>query len=326
MNKIKAIGITSGGLDSMLAALVLKKQGLDILLVCFTTPFFFHHNALRSAMAVGLPIKVVDITEDHLAMLRHPSHGFGACMNPCIDCHALMIRKAGEIMKEQGALFVFTGEVLGQRPFSQHRQALRTVARESGLHDLLLRPLSARLLDITVPEKEGWVNREGLLDISGRSRKQQMALAAQEGFMDYPAPAGGCLLTEKIFSNRLKDLFRHEENFLVRDVHLLKVGRHFRLNDYVKLVVGRNQRENETLCSVALPEDDLLTCLDYPGPTGLVPQGTNSALHNLAASICVSYSDAPPETLVRVCITKKQRKFIITAAGLLREHLEEWLI
>jgi len=326
MGNIKAIGITSGGLDSMLAALVLKNQGLDILLVCFTTPFFSHHNAIRSAAAVGLPLKVVDITEEHLAMLRSPAHGFGSCMNPCIDCHALMIRNAGKIMKAEGAHFVFTGEVLGQRPFSQHRQALSIVAKESGLHDLLLRPLSAKLLNVTIPEKEGWVNREQLLSISGRSRKQQITLAAQEGFLDYPAPAGGCLLTEKLFSKRLKDLFQHGEEFQVRDVQLLKIGRHFRLNENTKVVVGRNQQENETLRSLAVPEDDILTCLDYPGPAGLIPGGTNPVLQGLAASICVSYSDAPSESVARVGVTKNQRTLLITAAGPLKKHLEKWLI
>jgi tRNA U34 2-thiouridine synthase MnmA/TrmU len=326
MNNIKAIGITSGGLDSMLAALVLKRQGLDIILVCFTTPFFSPHNALRLASSVELPLRVVDITEEHLAMLRHPRYGFGSRMNPCIDCHALMIRKAGEMMKDEGAHFVFTGEVLGQRPFSQNRQALRTVARESGLNNLLLRPLSAKLLDITLPEKEEWVDRERLLDISGRSRKRQMALADEVGLTDYPSPAGGCLLTEKVFSDRLNDLFRHEPNFQVRDIHLLKLGRHFRLNAHTKLVVGRNEGENETLHSWVLPEDDELTCLNYPGPTAIVPGGMSPDLHHLAASICASYSDAPPEGPVQVNITRNQWCRVIIVPSIPRKGMEPWLI
>jgi tRNA-specific 2-thiouridylase len=326
MNYIKAIGITSGGLDSMLAALVLKRQGLDILLVCFTAPFFSPHNAIRLADSLNLPLKVKDITEEHLAMLRHPRYGYGSHMNPCIDCHALMVRKAGEMMKEEGACFVFTGEVLGQRPFSQNRQALRTVARESGLNDLLLRPLSAKLLDITIPEKEEWVDRERLFDISGRSRKRQMALAAEIGFTDYPSPAGGCLLTEKVFSHRLKDLFHHEPNFKVRDVHLLKMGRHFRLNDCTKMVVGRNKGENETLRSMVLPEDDVLTCLNYAGPTALVPGGISPDLRLLAASICASFSDAPSERPVQVSIAGSKGNFIITAPAIPRKEVQPWLI
>jgi len=326
MKNIKAIGITSGGLDSMLAALVLKRQGLNVNLVCFTTPFFSPHNAIRLASSVELPLKVADITEEHLAMLRHPRYGYGSHMNPCIDCHALMIRKAGEMMKEEPAHFVFTGEVLGQRPFSQNRQALRTVARESGLNDLLLRPLSAKLLDITVPEKEGWVDRERLFDISGRSRKRQMALADEVGFTDYPSPAGGCLLTEKVFSARLKDLFRHEPNFQVRDIHLLKLGRHFRLNAHVKLVVGRNKGENETLRSIVLPEDDVLTCLNYAGPTAIVPAGMTPDLHHLAASICASYSDAPTKRLVQVSIARNQWRRIIIVLGIPRKDMGPWLI
>ncbi len=293
MKTMKALGITSGGLDSTLAALVLKQQGIDILLVCFVTPFFTSDHAVKSSEAIGMPLKVVDITRRHLKLLKNPPHGFGSGMNPCIDCHALMLRTAGEMLKQEGALFVFSGEVLGQRPFSQNRPALATVAGTSGLGDLLLRPLSAKLLPVTLPEREGWVDRERLLSISGRSRKPQMELARQFGFTDFPTPAGGCLLTEEVFSRRLKDLFSLDPDPEVRKIELLKVGRQYRLDENVRLVVGRNEKDNERIRILAGPRDTLFSCSDYPGPTALVSEGCADSIKVLAAEICASYCDAP---------------------------------
>jgi len=326
MNKITAIGLTSGGLDSTLAALLLKKLGLDILLVCCTTPFFSHHNARRSADAIELPLKVIDITREHLSMLRNPPHGYGANMNPCIDCHTLMIRKAGELMEQEGAVFVFTGEVLGQRPFSQNRAALAKVAALSGLREILLRPLSARLLPETTPEKKGWVHREHLLDISGRSRKRQMALAEEFGLTDYPSPSGGCLLTEKAFSRRLKDLFDHEKEIDLRDIELLKVGRHFRLYRRDKIIVGRNESENSIIESTALPHDEIMMCIEYPGPMVLAPKGLSPLSRDLAASICASYSDAPVRIKVQVQTIHQGRSQSLTTMALPKKNFMEWMI
>ncbi|MEJ2169714.1 MAG: tRNA 4-thiouridine(8) synthase ThiI, partial [Desulfobacterales bacterium] len=256
----------------------------------------------KAAGLLELPLRVVDISFDHLCMLRNPKHGYGSHMNPCIDCHALMLREAGEIMRRENGHFVFSGEVLGQRPLSQNKAALATVARESGLNELLLRPLSAKLLPITLPEREGWVNRDQLLDISGRSRKRQMEMAREFGISEYPTPAGGCLLTEEGFSRRLQDLFAHEPNPELREIELLKVGRHFRLDSGVKLVVGRNQLENQIIDSLMHPGDLHIVCADRPGPTVLAANSSGIESLDLAASVCAAYSSAPTGSAIQVLV------------------------
>ena len=245
---MKALCVFSGGLDSMLASQIIRAQGVDVLGLFFETPFFSSHRARISAKAIQLPLKVVDLTEPHLEVVKHPAHGYGGNMNPCIDCHALMLRKAGQMLEEEGANFVITGEVLGQRPMSQNLKALSIVATQSGFPRLILRPLSAKLLQMTIPEEKGWVQRELLLNFSGRSRKPQMELARKLNITDYPSPAGGCLLTDPIFSKRLKDLFSSEPQFEIREIELMKVGRHFRLGPHTRLVVGRNKERKRDHC------------------------------------------------------------------------------
>jgi tRNA U34 2-thiouridine synthase MnmA/TrmU len=197
------VGLLSGGLDSILAICVLREQNIRIEAVAFITPFFGPGNAQKAVKMLNVPLHVVDITDVHLQMLKKPKHGYGSGMNPCIDCHALMFREAGKLMQQWGADFLFSGEVLGERPMSQNKQSLRVVARDSGFEEYIIRPLSAKLLPITKPEHEGKVDRERLLDIQGRSRKRQMELAKQYGITEYPEPAGGCRLTEPNFSKRL---------------------------------------------------------------------------------------------------------------------------
>lgn len=196
---IRAVGLLSGGLDSMLAARLLLDQGIEVLGMTFVTPFFGPEKAQRAAEQLGIPLEVMDITVEHFRILKAPRYGYGKGMNPCIDCHALMIRKAGKCVENGRADFVFTGEVLGQRPFSQTKPSLRAVEKESGFAGRVVRPLSALLLPETFPEKEGWLDRSRLLDLRGRSRKRQMALAELYGLRDYPTPAGGCLLTTPFF-------------------------------------------------------------------------------------------------------------------------------
>jgi hypothetical protein len=217
-----------------------------------------------------------------------------------------MIRKAGEMLGEEGASFIITGEVLGQRPMSQHKRALTTVAVESGHNGLILRPLSALLLPITIPEKNGWVKREGLMGFSGRSRKPQMALAKKFGIQQYPSPAGGCLLTDEFFSRRLRDLFSSGEDVQARDIELLKLGRHLRIGPHTKLIVGRNKRENEAICSLTYENDIMLTTLPVPGPSVLVLGELTPELEELAASITVSYSDAEENVPTEVHLIGKE--------------------
>lgn len=289
---MKAIAVFSGGLDSILAAELIRAQGIDVLALFFETPFFTSERALVSARAINLPFKVVDITKRHFEVLKHPKHGYGGNMNPCIDCHSLMFRIAGEMLESEEAAFVFSGEIMGQRPMSQNKKALALVAKESGLDGLLLRPLSAKCLPPTIPEKEGWVKRENLKGFQGRSRKPQMAMASELEINDYPAPAGGCLLTERGFSRRLKDLLTSKFEVIVPQLETLKLGRHFRLNDHVKIVVGRNKRENEKLKNLAVKGDIILNTVSVPGPAVLMSGDLLKEAIDPAVQITLSYSDA----------------------------------
>ena len=289
---MKAICVFSGGLDSMLSAQIIRSQGIEVIGVFFKTPFFTPEKAIKFSQLINLPLKIVDITEDHLKVVKSPKYGYGENMNPCIDCHALMFKYARELMEQEGASFVISGEVLGQRPMSQNRKALYIIAEESGLGRLLLRPLSAKRLPITIPEEKGWVKRELLLGIHGRSRKPQIELAKKYGIVDFPSPAGGCLLTEKNFSKRLKDLIELKEDFDVRDIELLKLGRHFRVDKHTKIIVGRNKRENQKLKELRNSEELLLEPKQASGPVVLLSGNKTEENIRLALDITATYSDA----------------------------------
>jgi tRNA U34 2-thiouridine synthase MnmA/TrmU len=294
------MGLISGGLDSILAARIIRQQGIEVIGVAFTTPFFGSQGAEQAAEAAGIALRIVDITEAHLQMVRAPRHGYGSNMNPCIDCHALMLREAGGLLEREGGDFLFTGEVLGQRPMSQNKAALRIVERESGYGGRVLRPLSAKLLPETIPEQEGKVERERLLAISGRSRKQQLELARHYHITGYRTPAGGCLLTDLIFARRLRDLFDHQDPLQIRDIELLKIGRHLRFAPLVKMIVGRNAKDNERIAQLLLPGDDLIKVERYPGPLCLIPYGGSEEAIQQAAAICIRYSDAPKQEEIAV--------------------------
>lgn len=312
---VKAIGLLSGGLDSTLAVRVLQDQHIQILGVSFQTPFFGPYRAQQAAEHLNIPLRIIDLTEEYLRMLRHPKHGYGKNMNPCIDCHAMMFRYAGRIMEEEGFDFLFSGEVLGERPMSQNRQSLNIVARESGYPDDILRPLSAKLLPETASEREGKVDRSRLLDIQGRSRTRQMELAARYGLHEVPSPGGGCRLTEPTFARRLRDLFNHQEEVPIRDIELLKLGRHLRLNDRTKIIVGRNEKENDQLEAWKKPDDLVLQAEDIPGPLVLIPHGASEEDIHEAAAICARYSDAPPDVEVYVrCTQGADQQQILTKA------------
>jgi len=300
----KAIGLLSGGLDSILATRLMQEQWIQVLGLSFQTPFFDPQRAQRAAVQLGVPLRILDISEEHLQLVRDPRYGYGKNVNPCIDCHILMLKKAGHLLDKEESDFVFTGEVLGQRPMSQNKQALQTVARESGYEGLILRPLSAKLLPETVPEREGKVDRKRLLDIQGRSRKRQLELAKRYGIADFPDPAGGCLLTDPAFSRRLRDLFAHQAHVQMRDIELLRVGRHFRLDQSTKVVIGRRKEENERLLELARGGDTVIRVMDYPGPIGLIPGGSLKVPAEMAASLCVRYSDAPDNTPIMVLLEK----------------------
>jgi tRNA-uridine 2-sulfurtransferase len=310
----------------MLAAATLRAQGLDITLVCFVTPFFGALQARESAAHLGLPLREVDFTDKFLPLIYDPPHGWGRGHNPCIDCHLLMLREAGALMAPAGFDFLFTGEVLGQRPMSQNRGSLNLIARESGFADLLLRPLSAKSLKATAPEVRGWVDRERLLNLSGRGRQRQMALAEAYGITRYPAPAGGCLLTDPRYAVRLKELLRHVQEASRLDLELLKWGRHFRLPGGGKAVVGRTQRENEAMESLVSAGDFLLKVEEYPGPLVLGRGVESESDLGVAAGLAAAYSDAPPGTPVTVTAIDgaPDRVFHLTTPG--KDGFKPWLI
>jgi hypothetical protein len=308
----KAIGMISGGLDSTLALALVKRQGIEVKAVNFYTGLCItetqrrkggrpdgtvpRNEALRAAADLEVEIEYVDVSgQGYLDLIVNPRHGYGANANPCVDCRIFMMRKAREIMEQEGAAFVFTGEVLGQRPKSQRRDTLRAVERESGLEGRLVRPLSARLLEPTIPEREGILDRSRLLDLSGRSRQRQIRLARELGIEDWPQPAGGCCyLTDEAFSRKFFDVLDareaagEERRVRPEDLVLLSTGRHFRLSPTVKLVVGRTELENAVLESYGEGRARLLA-RDLNGPVALVEGTPTWEERRLAAAIVARY-------------------------------------
>ena len=300
MTRVKALSLLSGGLDSILATELILNQGIDVEAVNFVSPFCLCKKggcgAVEAAKQLGVPLKVVSVGNEYLKMVRKPKHGYGRNMNPCIDCRIFMIKKAKKYAKEIGAAFIFTGEVLDERPMSQHFKAMKIVEEGSGLKGRLLRPLSARLLPETVIEKKGLVKRDKLLDIRGRSRKPQIKLAKEFNIADYPCPAGGCLLTYKEFANKLRDLFRHRKRCSMLDVALLKVGRHFRFGEN-KIIVGRNEAENKILTAKKMRYDYYFEVPDVGGPITVLQGLKNKKAIQVAAALTAFYSDAKSDRI-----------------------------
>lgn len=313
---IKAVGLLSGGLDSTLATKLMLEEGFDVHAINFTSPFCTctPKNAGCAAVVTavrqlgGIPLKQVALKDEYLDIVQHPKHGHGSGMNPCIDCRILKIKKAGEYMRKIGASFIFTGEVLGQRPMSQQRKSMNLIDRASGLQGYILRPLSASHFEPTIAEKRKWVDRSKMLSISGRSRKIQIFLADQKGITDYPCPAGGCLLTDKNFSDRMRDYFRYVDKPSIKDIPLLKVGRHFRLDNGSKVIVARDEPECKVMQNLYRKNDHLLIPLDFPGPT-VILQGTflDTALEKLMA-----YTKGPVRETDRIEHTHNGRRDIIS--------------
>jgi tRNA-uridine 2-sulfurtransferase len=276
------------------------EQGIAVEALNFTSPFCTctgknagcKSEAIKVAEELNIPIKVMNKGAEYLKIIRKPKHGYGSGMNPCIDCRIFLLRKAKEYMAESGADFIITGEVLGQRPMSQRRDSMRLIERESGLEGLLLRPLSAKHFTPTIPEQEGWVDREKLLAITGRSRKEQMRLAGELDIANYPCPAGGCLLTEPSFISKIRDVFDHADEPEPRDFRLLKVGRHFRVASRTKVIIGRNEVENLTLENSVQPGEVMIRWIEGSSPMGVVTGEINPGLLELAARILLRYTKA----------------------------------
>ena len=313
--KKKVVALLSGGLDSRLAVKMMQNQGFEVEAVAIKTPFCDFDcgrgcgfEIRETAENLGVNLKTVYLGDEYIEMLKHPKHGFGSGMNPCIDCRAMMFEAGKKHMKEIGAEFIISGEVLGQRPMSQHGPALRIIEKESGLEGKIVRPLSAALLPPTEPELNGLIKREDLGKIRGRSRKDQLKMAQEFGIENPPNAGGGCLLTDPKFSIRAKDLFKHVETPTTNDIDLLKIGRHFRFDQKTKFVVGRNQDENELLKALALDGDVLFETRDHVGPVSLVRGENSPNFLELAAAITLRYSDAPKDIAGVVVSQKKDIK------------------
>jgi len=322
------IGLLSGGLDSMLAVKVLQAQGVQVECVCFVTPFFGPDKANLANRQLRIPLHIVDITDVHLEMLKNPRYGYGKNINPCIDCHGLMLREAGCLMKKLGAQFVFTGEVLGERPMSQNKNSLRCVEKLSGLQGYILRPLSAQLLPETIPEQEGLIDRSRLLSIEGRSRKPQLDLVATYGITEFPEPAGGCLLTDPGYSRRLRDLMQRGLELSRRNLELLKVGRHLLLDDGTKIIIGRHEKDNERIEALWQTGDVIIVMNnDMPGPTILIAGGGDAAAIEFAASACVRYSFAKLKSSAPVAVTMADgTKTVVQATACAQEEIARRLL
>jgi tRNA-specific 2-thiouridylase len=306
-----AVALYSGGLDSTLAILTILKQGIEVKAVTFLNHFgcdisdksSCSKDPFSAAEKFGFEVKLCHLAEKFIQIVKDPKFGHGKNMNPCMDCRILMLKEAREFMNMTGADFLITGEVLGQRPMSQRRDALDIIDREAGLKGLILRPLSAKLLKPTLMEEKEMVNRELLYDFSGRSRKPQMALAVEFGLTDYPAPAGGCLLTEPNYSFRLRELLDHDADPPLEDLALLRVGRHFRISHACKIIVGRNRSENEMMLSLDKGKSISLRVEEYASPLVLVRGSASQEILLTAASLCARYSDARHLHAVEVKVT-----------------------
>ncbi|MFH1227414.1 MAG: hypothetical protein V1701_05875 [Planctomycetota bacterium] len=298
---MKALILLSGGLDSLLVVKLMLEQNIEVEALHFSTMFcqcdmsksgcLSEANELKSVFNV--PIKNINNNESFLESVKNPRHGYGRNMNPCIDCRINMLNTAKQYMQESGASFLVTGEVLGQRPMSQHKRALDLIEKETGLQGLILRPLSAGLLEPTIPEKSGWVDRNKLLNIKGRSRKPQIALAEMFKMKDYPCPAGGCLLTDPGFSCRVRDLLNHSKSPNINDFLLLKNGRHFRFDENTKAIIGRDEQDNKILVLRKQPGDLLIEVKGFVGPLTILRGDLNTHNVELAASLTARYADLP---------------------------------
>ncbi len=299
----KAVILFSGGLDSILAARAVIDQEVDLYALHFDYPFMnkdlatgavragSRSRALLAADRLGMPVKTVLLGEEYLDIIRHPAHGRGKGMNPCIDCRILSFRKAREYMHEIGASFLVTGEVVGQRPMSQRDDAMRVIDRYSGCEGIVLRPLSAKILPPTVPELEGWVDREKLHAIYGRTRVEQMRLAKEWAIGEYPGSGGGCLLTDRTFSVKVRDLVENDPGFRLFDAHLLKFGRHFRV-EAVKAVVAKSEEENRRLEEFCRGKTVVYVSESHPGPSVALLGGSPVERMDVLARILTRYSKA----------------------------------
>ncbi len=327
--KPKALVLLSGGLDSMLAAKLMLDQNVEVEAVHFKTPFSGQGEAFveKFCKDTGIKLHKAMLNREFLETVVAPRHGYGSQMNPCVDCRILEFKKAKKVAEKVKADFIVTGEVLDERPFSQKKDMMLHIEREAGLEGKVLRPLSAKLLPETNPEKNGFINRERLHAIKGRRRTPQMTLAKELGIVEYPNPAGGCLLTEPRFADRLREHLGHEKRLTTMDAELLKVGRHFRIGD-TKIIVGRNEKENEKLSFLADRNKNLSTIQvkEHMGPVTVLVGETDAETTGKAAAITVRYSDAPKNALVALRYDGANRHIGLEASAISDDELKKFSV
>ena len=330
----KAVALYSGGLDSTLAILAMQKQGIEVTAITFLNHFgcdvsdrsSCSKDPFAASVKFGFKVKLSHLSDNFMKIVKNPKYGHGKNMNPCVDCRILMLKEAKEFMQLTGADFIVTGEVLGQRPMSQRKDCFPLVDREAEVKGLVLRPLSAKHLKKTIPEESGLVDREKLYGFTGRSRKAQIALAEEFGLTEYPAPAGGCLLTDPIYSFRLKDLLAFNNDPDYKDINFLRVGRHFRISPDCKIIVGRNKAENDLIVSLCGPDDHILRVIGHGSPmTTLRGHVTDHAI-SIAASLCARYSDGKNLPELNVLMTKSDKKAYLKTIPADEEIIEEYRI
>lgn len=291
---MKALGLLSGGLDSTIAVKMIIERGIDVEALNFVTPFCLCRKggcgAVEAAKTFNIPLKMVSAGTDYLRVIRKPRYGYGKNMNPCVDCRIFMLKKAKKYAQTIGAEFIFTGEVLGQRPMSQHKGALELIERKAGLRGKIVRPLSGKLLPKTEAEEKGLINEEVLLDINGRSRKRQLELVKEFNITNYPCAGGGCLLTDREFANKLRDLFQHKKRVTIKEVNSLKVGRHFRFGEN-KIIVGRNEAENGILLRTKRKTEYYFEVPDCGSPITILQGPKTTKAIEIAAGLTAFYSD-----------------------------------
>jgi len=308
---MRAIALFSGGLDSMLAVKVIKEQGIDVTAIFIDVGFGSRDDKSellrKRAKSVGADFEIIDAKDDFVQnILFNPKYGYGKNFNPCIDCHGNMVKIAKALLPKYKADFIITGEVIGQRPMSQRSEALKSVGKLAGDKEdkLLLRPLSAKLMPKTTPEINGWVEREKLLAISGRGREVQLKLAKDYNFEDYENPSGGCLLTDHIFSLKIKESIKHKK-FITDDIDLLKAGRHFRLPDGAKLVIGRDKTDNERIEKLTHRDFIRINLTDIVGPLNLIEKSATDKDLDIACKIILTYTKAKNDSVHKLEIENR---------------------
>ena len=317
----KALVLISGGLDSIISLNIIQKQGIECVGISFYSPFFSNKLPKEAKDKFNFEYHEIEVGDDYIDMLKNPPHGYGTSMNPCIDCKIYMMKKAKELMEKYNASFIVSGEVLGQRPMSQHKEALLEIERKSGLKGILVRPLSALYLEPTIPEIEGIIDRKKLLAIEGRGRKTQLGLINNFDNRDFSPVGGGCILTDKLFKKKFDDLVTNGDPTNLASLYILKFGRHFRYGNS-KIIVGRNKSENESLIKYKNENDYVLSLPNLPAPTVILQGEKSKEALKFAADLLLYYSDSDSDTADIECIEGDNSKIIIKANVLEKEMVD----